>query len=100
MTKPGDSMEERRIWGYKAALAQDTLQGTAAAFSWPPIKWTIDTDAAAVVGKVGTREGWDFLLDWISRLADTGDELHLAVRLDFFQKDVDIMFTADLTPRP
>ena len=59
MTKPGDSMEERRraptlsltFWNRRARPAD----------SWPWINWTVDTDAAAVVGKVGTPEGWDVL---------------------------------------
>ena len=100
MTKPGDSMEERRRWETGANLVLNYLEKKGKAESWPWFNWTVDTDAAAVVGKVGTREGWDLLLGWLTRLADTGDELHLAVRLDFEKDDVAIMFTADFMPRP
>jgi hypothetical protein len=95
MTKPGDSMQERSKWGIGADLTRKGLQRVAEANSWPPIEWTIDTAAAAVVGNVGTREDWDGLLEWITRLADTGDVLHLAVRLDR-RRSEDLMFTADI----
>ena len=100
MTKPGDSMQERSKWERAATLTQDGLQRVADANSWPPIKWTIDTDAAAVVGNVGTPERWDFLRKWLTGLADTGDVLHLTVRLDRRRDDVALVFTADLMPLP
>ena len=100
MTKPGDSMEERRRWEIGANLVLNFLEQKGKADSWPWINWTVDTDAAAVVGKVGTPEGWDVLREWLTRLADTGDEFHLAVRLDRRFDDVAIVVTADFIPLP
>jgi len=95
-------------WERDAAQNLSGLQTLTDMHSLPPITWTIDRAAAAVIGKAATRYEWDRWLAAVTkwagrelyveqRSAGGGDVTHLTVLWERYPHPVDVVITADIS---